>query len=112
MTVSKVPLIPPVINLKGLKISLHEKLIIEEQINGEGKVKKENSSLIILKNVGRKYQIVFLLIIVFYKKIKMKLNQSLQRSQLWIQIFKNKPMIYLRNFRIKILESLNQYQVY
>jgi len=53
-----------VIKLKDLKIHLHERQITEEQINVEGIVKKEINSLIILKNVGRKDQIAFPLIIV------------------------------------------------
>ena len=73
MTLSKVPLNPPVIKLKGLKILPHEIQIIEEQINGEEKVKKENM-LILLQNVGTK-----IIIIVIDKKIRMKLNRSLRR---------------------------------
>ena len=42
MTVLKALLIPPVKKLKDLKIYLNEIIIIEEQINGAGKVKKEN----------------------------------------------------------------------
>jgi len=50
MIVSKVPLIPLVIKLKVLKIHQLEIIIIEEQINEDKIVKKENSSLILLQN--------------------------------------------------------------
>lgn len=56
MTLSKVSPIPPVIKLKDLKIFQDEILIIEEQINEDWIVKKENISLIILQNVDRKYK--------------------------------------------------------
>jgi len=95
MTLSKVSLIPPVIKLNVLKIHKHEIIIIEEKINEDKIVRKETNRLKILQNVDRKYQTIFLLIIVIYKKIKMKLNQSLQKSQSWIQMFKNRPIIIM-----------------
>ena len=95
MTLSKVSLIPPVIKLNVPKIHKHEIIIIEEKINEDKIVRKETNRLRILRNEDRKYQTIFLLIIVIYKKIKMKLNQSLQKSQSWIQMFKNRPIIIM-----------------
>jgi len=109
MTLSKVSLIPPVIKLNVLKIHKHEIIIIiEEKINEDKIVRKETNRLRILRNVDRKYQTIFLLIIVIYKKIKMKLNQSLQKSRLWIQMFKNRPIIIMIKNNPKKLQSNNQ----
>ncbi len=108
MTLSKVSLIPPVIKLNVQKIHKHEIIIIEEKINEDKIVRKETNRLRILRNVDRKYQIIFLLIIVIYKKIKMKLNQSLQKSRLWIQMFKNRPIIIMIKNNPKKLQSNNQ----
>ena len=111
MTVLKVLLIPPVKKLKDLKIYLNEIIIIEEQINGAGKVKKENNRFKVTKIEHMKQEVVFLLMIIIYKKIRMTMKRSLRSLQLWIQISKNKMMIYLHNFKISQLVSQNQYQV-
>ena len=111
MTVLKVLLIPPVKKLKDLKIYLNEIIIIEEQINGAWKVKKENSRFTATKIEHMKQEVVFLLMIIIYKKIRMKIKRSLQSLRLWIQISKNKMMIYLHNFKTSQLASQNQYQV-
>ena len=111
MTVLKVLLIPPVKKLKDLKIYLNEIIIIEEQINGAGKVKKENNRFKVTKIEHMKQEVVFLLMIIIYKKIRMTMKWSLRSLQLWIQISKNKMMIYLHNFKILQLVSQNQYQV-
>jgi hypothetical protein len=108
MTLSKVSLIPPVIKLNVQKIHKHEIIIIEEKINEDKIVRKETNRLRILRNVDRKYQTIFLLIIVIYKKIKMKLNQSLQKSQSWIQMFKNRPIIIMIKNSPKKSQSNNQ----
>ena len=111
MTVLKVLLIPPVKKLKDLKIYLNEIIIIEEQINGAGKVKKENNRFKVTKIEHMKQEVVFLLMIIIYKKIRMTMKRSLRSLQLWIQISKNKMMIYLHNFKTSQLVSQNQYQV-
>ena len=111
MTVLKALLIPPVKKLKDLKIYLNEIIIIEEQINGAGKVKKENNRFKVTKIEHMKQEVVFLLMIIIYKKIRMMMKRSLRSLQLWIQISKNKMMIYLHNFKISQLVSQNQYQV-
>ena len=111
MTVLKVLLIPPVKKLKDLKIYLNEIIIIEEQINGAGKVKKENNRFKVTKIEHMKQEVVFLLMIIIYKKIRMTMKRSLRSLQLWIQISKNKMMLYLHNFKISQLVSQNQYQV-
>ena len=111
MTVLKVLLIPPVKKLKDLKIYLNEIIIIEEQINGAWKVKKENNRFKVTKIEHMKQEVVFLLMIIIYKKIRMTMKRSLRSLQLWIQISKNKMMLYLHNFKISQLVSQNQYQV-
>ena len=111
MTVLKVLLIPPVKKLKDLKIYLNEIIIIEEQINGAGKVKKENNRFKVTKIEHMKQEVVFLLMIIIYKKIRMTMKRSLRSLQLWIQISKNKMMIYHHNFKTSQLVSQNQYQV-
>jgi hypothetical protein len=111
MTVLKALLIPPVKKLKDLKIYLNEIIIIEEQINGAGKVKKENNRFKVTKIEHMKQEVVFLLMIIIYKKIRMMMKRSLRSLQLWIQISKNKMMIYLHNFKTSQLVSQNQYQV-
>ena len=111
MTVLKVLLIPPVKKLKDLKIYLNEIIIIEEQINGAWKVKKENNRFKVTKIEHMKQEVVFLLMIIIYKKIRMTMKRSLQSLQLWIQISKNKMMIYHHNFKTSQLVSQNQYQV-
>ena len=111
MTVLKALLIPPVKKLKDLKIYLNEIIIIEEQINGAGKVKKENNRFKVTKIEHMKQEVVFLLMIIIYKKIRMTMKRSLRSLQLWIQISKNKMMIYLHNFKTSQLVSQNQYQV-
>ena len=111
MTVLKALLIPPVKKLKDLKIYLNEIIIIEEQINGAGKVKKENNRFKVTKIEHMKQEVVFLLMIIIYKKIRMMMKRSLRSLQLWIQISKNKMMIYHHNFKTSQLVSQNQYQV-
>jgi hypothetical protein len=111
MTVLKVLLIPPVKKLKDLKIYLNEIIIIEEQINGVGKAKKENNRFKVTKIEHMKQEVVFLLMIIIYKIIRMTMKRSLRSSRLWIQISKNKMMIYLHNSKTSQLVSQNQYQV-
>ncbi len=111
MTVLKVLLIPPVKKLKDLKIYLNEIIIIEEQINGVGKVKKENNRFKVTKIEHMKQEVLFLLMIIIYKIIRMTMKRSLRSSRLWIQISKNKLMIYLHNSKTSQKVSQNQYQV-